>query len=58
MSGHPDGPARQGYRFRTGVPAELRIGQRVLLVGDQRNRRTDSGRRSFPTEADGGFRDG
>jgi hypothetical protein len=47
MSGHPDGPARHGFRFRTGVPAELKIGPRaiecearnlsrsgVLLVGD------------------------
>jgi hypothetical protein len=47
MSGHPDGPARHGYRFRTGVHAELELGGRtiaceaqnlsrsgVLLVGD------------------------
>jgi len=35
MGGNPDGPSRQGYRFRIGIPAEVQIGGRAIACEAQ-----------------------
>jgi len=35
MGGNPDGPSRQGYRFRIGIPAEVQIGGRGIACEAQ-----------------------